>query len=370
MSSSVLRTSRALARGMLIQRSVRVARLPPQAVARPLSTYGGYIDDWPRGSTNTVLNIVPQGEVFVVERLGKLQSLKQSGWFLAIPVIDRIAYRVDMRERAMEITPQSCITKDNVIVAVSGNCYVQFVDPERAAYGSTNPLYAVRQFAQSSMRAAIGEMDLDEILHARTELNNVICGHLREAAQAWGLDVKRYEITEITPDRHIVEVMEKQATAERLRREKVLNAEGEKKAATLESEGVKTRLVNESEGERIAAENQAEANKKQLVLSAEGDAAAIRLRANAQAEALNTIANALNSPHGQAAANLQVAQRYIEMYGEMGSQSNTMIFSDKPGDFNTLLAQAAAVLKSTNATPVQAQRPEYTFTADVDAEKQ
>ena len=146
------------------------------------------------------------GERIVVERLGKLHSIKESGWFISIPVFDQLRYVVDMREIAMSITPQSSITKDNVQVKVSGNLFCQFVDAERAAYGSSNPLYAVRQHAQSAMRAAIGEMELDQILHARALLNTAIKTTVQEAASAWGIEVKRYEITEITPDRFITEV--------------------------------------------------------------------------------------------------------------------------------------------------------------------
>lgn len=157
----------------------------------------------------------------VVERLGKLNSIKESGWFFAIPFIDQIRFVVDMREKALSITPQSAITKDNVHVQVSGNLYCQFVDPEKAAYGSKNPIYAVKQHAQSSMRAAIGELELDQILRARAELNTVIRATVQEAAEAWGLEIKRYEITEVSPDKFITEAMGRQAASERERRSKV-----------------------------------------------------------------------------------------------------------------------------------------------------
>jgi regulator of protease activity HflC (stomatin/prohibitin superfamily) len=132
--------------------------------------------------------------------------IKDSGWFIAIPYIDQIRFVIDMREKALSISPQSAITKDNVHVAVSGNLFCQFVDAEKAAYGSANPIYAVRQHAQSAMRAAIGEMELDQILHARARLNSVIKGTVQDAAIAWGLDIKRYEITTISPDKFITEV--------------------------------------------------------------------------------------------------------------------------------------------------------------------
>lgn len=135
--------------------------------------------------------------------------------------MDEIRFVIDMREKSLSITPQSAITKDNVHVTVSGNLYCQFIDPEKASYGSKNPIYAVKQIAQSAMRAAIGELELDEILHARAQLNKMIQSSVQGAADAWGIDIKRYEITDITPDKFITEAMDKQAAAERERRKKV-----------------------------------------------------------------------------------------------------------------------------------------------------
>eukprot|EP00903_Cladosiphon_okamuranus_P011323 g10674.t1 len=313
---------------------------------------GGEVDDpWPLSTPNSFINVCPQGSRMVVERLGKLSSIERPGWFIAIPVIDKIAYRVDMRERNIVIAPQAAITKDNVSVEVSGNLYVQFTDPEKAAYGSANPLYAVRQHAQSSMRASIGELELDEILHARAQLNKMIKDTLQSAADAWGMEVKRYEITEITPDAQISEAMDKQAAAERIRRERVLTAEGEKKAYTLQSEGVKIQLINESEGKLIQVQNAAKADKERIRLEAEGEAEARLVKAKAEAEALAMVAEALRDTAGADAAQLQIAKQYIDMYGEMGKSSNTMLFSDRPADVNALIAQAAAVLNAAGAGP-------------------
>ena len=162
---------------------------------RSFSSYVDFDDDldnWPRTKMNTVLNVCPQGEQMVVERLGKFDSVREGGWWLAIPVIDQITFVVDMREKALSIAPQSCITKDNVHVEVSGNLYCQFNDAQKAAYGSKNPIHAVKQHAQSSMRAAIGELELDEILHARAQLNAIVRTSVQEAAESWGLIIKRY----------------------------------------------------------------------------------------------------------------------------------------------------------------------------------
>eukprot|EP01036_Dinobryon_divergens_P025860 gene25860-34449_t len=287
----------------------------------------------------------------LIERLGKLHLIQEAGWFLAIPIIDSISYVVDMREKSLSITPQSGITKDNVQVRVSGNLYCQFVDAEKAAYGSKNPIYAVKQMAQSSMRAAIGELELDEILHARAKLNSIIKSSIQESASQWGVDIKRYEITDITPDRFISEAMDQQAAAERERRKKVLEAEGDKRSAELKSEGYKIRLKNESEGTLIQVTNEAEARKRQMVLEGEGEAAVIQMRAKAQADAIKTISESLNSDIAKEAATLALAKEYIAMYGLMGSQSNTMIFSERPGDLNALMAQVSAIVKSTSLPP-------------------
>jgi regulator of protease activity HflC (stomatin/prohibitin superfamily) len=244
---------------------------------------------------------------------------------------------------------QAAITRDNVSVEVSGNVYVQFVDAEKAAYGARNPLYAVVQHAQSAMRSAIGEMELDEILHNRAKLNTLIKGSVQEAAVAWGIAVRRYEITEVTPDEQIRLAMDKQAAAERNRREMVLQAEGQKQRAQLSSEGVKISLTNESEGNLIRVRNEAEAAKSKLLLEAEGEAEAIRIKAAATAQAISVIAAELVKAGGQDAAKLAIAKQYIEMYGEMGSKSNTIMFNDRPADINSLFAQAALAIRGTTS---------------------
>jgi len=301
---------------------------------------------WPMRRSNTILNIVPQGKKFVVERFGKLKTIEESGYFFAIPFIDEISYIVDMRERAIDIPPQPTITRDNVSVDVSGNLFVAFIDAEKAAYGARNPLYAVMTHAQSAMRSAIGEMELDEILHGRARLNSLIKGSVQEAAVAWGMEIRRYEITEITPDTVIREAMDKQAAAERFRREKVLKAEGDKRSAELTSEGVKISLTNESEGQLIKMKNEAEATRIKLLKEAEGEAEAIRLKAEAQAKAMRYIGEEFLREGGGEAAKLSLAREYVQMYGQMGKTSNTMLFNERPADVNALMAQMAVTVKN------------------------
>lgn len=196
------------------------------------------------------------------------------------------------------------------------------------------------------MRSAMGEMELDEILHGRARLNAMIKGALQEAAMPWGMEVKRYEITEITPDPQIRQAMDKQAAAERDRREHVLRAEGAKRQAELESEGVKISLQNQSEGNLIKAKNEAEATKLRLIREAEGESEAIKRTAMAQAEALRVVASEIEKPGGMEAARLALSKEYVDMYGEMGKQSNTMIFNDRPADVSALLTQAVTAMKA------------------------
>ena len=217
----------------------------------------------------------------------------------------------------------------------------------------TNFNESTSQHAQSAMRSAIGELELDEILHNRAGLNTLIKGSLQEAAIAWGLEVRRYELTEITPDDQIRIAMDKQAAAERARREQVLRAEGDKRGAELTSEGIKISLKNESEGKLIQITNEAEAEKLRIIKEAEGRAMAVKVQAQAQAEAIEKIADQLSRVGGEKAAALALAKEYVNMYGEMGSKSNTMFFQERPGDAQSLVVQAMAAMKAMNGVPVE-----------------
>jgi len=198
------------------------------------------------------------------------------------------------------------------------------------------------------MRSAIGELELDEILHNRAGLNTLIKGTLAEAAIHWGLEVRRYELTEITPDDEIRIAMDKQAAAERARREQVLRAEGDKRGAELTSEGIKISLKNESEGRLIQVTNEAEAEKVRILRVAEGNAEAVKIQAAAQAEAIEKIAEQMGKPGGQEAAALALSKDYVKMYGEMGSKSNTMFFQESAGNAQSLVVQALASMKAMN----------------------
>lgn len=293
--------------------------------------------NWPVTKFNTILNVCPQGTMMLVERMGRIHAVQQPGWFIAVPLLDRIRYVVDMRERVVPIVPQEAITRDNVNVWLSGIVAVQFVDVMKAAYGSANPLMAIRQHAEGVVRSAIGEMELDEAFHDRRRLNTIIREAIQPAAQPWGIRVMRYEVLNLVPDERISVAMDRQAAAERERREKVIQAEAERRAMELRSEG-----------QLIKVRNEAEAEKTRLQLEAEGAALATERRADAEARAVAIIASALRQEGGKEAAALALARQYVEMYGQLGVTSNTMIFSDRPaGDATAMLAQAAAVWQGT-----------------------
>lgn len=291
---------------------------------------GGMLSQWPRSKVNTIANVCHQGEQHVIERFGRLHHVQSAGLYFALPFVDRIKYRIDMREKAIPIDPQTAISRDNVSIRMSGVLYTRFIDAESAAYGHYNPLFAVIQHAQSAMRAAVGDIELDRLFHDRNLVNKKITEAIRDAAENWGLSVLRYEVTDISPDRRISDAMDKQAAAERNRREQVLQASGQKESEVLRSEGI-----------LIARTNEAEAKKRELELHAQGQANAVLLEAEAQRKAIEAIASALYAKNGGGveAARLTLAEKYISMMGEMGAKSNTIFFGEQPGDMSAMMAR-------------------------------
>lgn len=286
--------------------------------------------EWPETRLNTIINVCPQGKRIIVERFGAFEREIEPGLFFAVPVVDNLAFCVDMRERTLAYPPQLAITKDNVSVQVSAVLFVQFEDAIKACYGASNPLLSVLELAKSAMRSKVGELELDELFHSRTVVNDAVCKAVQPAASKWGLAVRRHEILDVRTDDHISQAMDRQAAAERVRREQVLQAEGAKERARLESEGERIRAENESAGDFVRAENEAKVK-----------ALAFKLQADAMAASLRTISEAVSEPNGREAARLLLARDYINMYGEMGKNSNTIMMGNKHGDIDTVLARAA-----------------------------
>lgn len=294
---------------------------------------------------NTIINMCQQNEDIVIERLGKFSRLQRSGLFLAFPFIDKIRYVFDNRELTIPIEPQHATTQDNVTLSIAGTVYIKFVDPYKTAYGVSDPIYAVSQFAQSAMRAVVGKHALDEIFHNRVGLNDYIIKALEEGVKSWGIAVLRYEITDIVVSSEIRDAMLRQASAERKRREDVLHAEALKRSQILESEGLKQKLINESEGRKIQVENEASAEANSIKIRADAQKYEIVLNAQARAEALQIIGQKLTTQEGQNAAQIQLAGKYIEEFGKIIGKSNNVIIPKDINDIGGVVAKAMSIAK-------------------------
>ena len=280
------------------------------------------------------VRIVPQQSAFVVERLGRFNGVLTPGLNLIIPFIDKIAYRHTLKEVAVDIPEQVCITKDNVQVAVDGVVFLQVVDPKLASYGIANYHFAVSQLAQTTMRSEIGKIVLDKCFEERSNINAAVVTAIDEAAAGWGVKVLRYEIKNITPPDTVLVAMEKQMQAEREKRATILQSEGEKQSAVNVAEGQKQKVVLESEALR-----------QQQINHAEGEASAIIAVADATAQGIRRVADAIRSEGGLEAVQLRVAERLVEQYGKLAKETNTMILPANFADLGSLISAAMAVVK-------------------------
>ncbi|UBM60280.1 paraslipin [Marinilongibacter aquaticus] len=282
------------------------------------------------------VKVVPQQRAYIVERLGKYYATLQPGINFIIPFLDRIAYRHSLKEQAYDIHEQVCITKDNVQVRVDGVIFLQVVDPNKASYGINDYVFAVTQLAQTTMRSEIGKIDLDKTFVERMAINMAVVASIDEAAISWGVKVLRYEIRNITPPQTVLMAMEKQMQAER-----------EKRAVILESEGKQQSAVNVAEGQKRRVVLESEALKLQQINQAEGEAQAILSVADATAESIRKVAEAINAEGGLEAVQLQVAEQYIEQFGKIAKESNTLILPSNLTDVSSIVASAMTVIKKT-----------------------
>ena len=281
--------------------------------------------------------IVPQNTTYLVERLGKYNDTLTAGMQFVVPFIDRIAYRLSLKEDAIDIPSQVAITRDNISLTIDGVLYYKVLEPYKAAYGIENYEYAVIQLAQTSMRSEIGKLELDRTFEERDTLNARIIDAINQASAAWGVQVMRYEIRDIQPPASVLDAMEKQMRAER-----------EKRAAILDSEGKRQAAINLAEGEKQATVLAAEAQREQQVLKAEGEARSIELVAAARANALKTIGEAANSAAGQAAVQLDLATEAIAAKKAIARESTVVLMdNEKSGTANTV-AEAMAIVTAMN----------------------
>ncbi|OJV13271.1 MAG: paraslipin [Dyadobacter sp. 50-39] len=281
------------------------------------------------------VKVVPQQSAYILERLGKFYAVLQPGVNFIIPFFDRIAYKYTLKEAAVDIPEQICITRDNVQVRMDGVIFIQVIDPRKAAYGISDYTFAVIQLAQTTMRSEIGKLDLDKTFEERMTINRAVVESIDEAATGWGVKVLRYEIKNITPPQSVLNAMEKQMQAERERRAVILQSDGEKQAAINVAEGQKQKVVLESEGIRLRQINEAE-----------GEASALRSVAEATAESIRLVAKAIREEGGSEAVQLKVAENYVEQFGKLAKAGNTLILPANLADMGSLIATALTVVKS------------------------
>jgi len=286
------------------------------------------------------LRIVPQQQAWIVERLGRFHRALNPGLNVLIPFTDRVAYRFDLREVPTEVAPQVCISLDNTTLTVDGFLYLQITDPVKAAYGSSNPMAAAMQLAQTSMRSEIGKLHLDQALSSRQLLNSAVAAAVEEAAINWGIKVLRYEIKDITPPQEILRAMELQITAERKIR-----------ATIAKSEGQRQMQINTSEGQRQQDINIADGRKQAEILRAEGEARAISLVATATADAIRAIATSAVVEGGIEALQMQLAKSFIDQWGNLAKQGTTMIIPADLGNIGSVVGTALQIVKGTSNPP-------------------
>ena len=282
------------------------------------------------------IKVVPQQNAYVIERLGKYLSTLEPGISFIIPFADRVAYKHSLKEIAMDIPEQVCITRDNVQVGVDGVVFMQVVDARMASYGISNYRFAVLQLAQTTMRSEIGKLDLDKTFEERTLVNHQVVAAIDEASIGWGVKTLRYEIKNINPPKTVLHAMEKQMMAER-----------EKRAVILESEGQKQSAINIAEGNRQKVVLESEALQLQSVNLANGEAEAIKSVAAATAEGILSVARAIKSEGGSEAVQLRVAEQLVEQYGKLAKTTNTMIIPANFGDMGSMIASVMTVIKAT-----------------------
>ncbi len=278
--------------------------------------------------------VVPQQQGFVIERLGKYSRTLDAGFHILFPFLERIAYKHTLKEQAIDIDEQICITRDNVQVGVDGVLYMQVLDPSRASYGIGNYMFAISQLAQTTLRSEIGKIVLDRTFEERGTINQNVVSELDKASEPWGVKVMRYEIKNINPPQDVLGAMEKQMRAEREKRAVILTSEGERDAVINQAEGEKQRVIKESE-----------AVKTQQINEAQGEAEAILAIATATGEGLRKVASAVIDQGGPEAMQLRIAEQYIDQFGNLAKAGNTFVVPANLADLTSMMALATDIAR-------------------------
>lgn len=279
------------------------------------------------------LKVIPQRQAYIIERLGKYHETMLAGFKIIVPFIDKIAYKHNLKEQAIDVASQTCITRDNISVEVDGILYLQVIDPQKASYGIDNYIFAAIQLCQTTMRSVIGKLELDRTFEERDSINSVIVEAVDKASEPWGVKVSRYEVKNITPPQSIKDAMEKQMRAEREKRASIAESEGSKQAKINVAEGEKQELIARSEGEM-----------QKRINEAKGKAAEIESIATATAMGLREIAAAIGDKNGIDAVNLRIAEQYLQEFGKLAKSTNSMIIPQNMTDISSMLATAMSVM--------------------------
>ncbi len=284
--------------------------------------------------------VVPQQSAYVVERLGRFAGVLDAGFHILLPFLDVIRYRHTLKEQAVDIPEQICITKDNVQVHVDGVLFLQVLDPQRASYGIADYYFAISQLAQTTLRSEIGKIELDRTFEERTNINHSVVSELDKATGPWGIKVLRYEIKNITPPQDVLAAMEKQMRAEREKRAVILTSEGERDAAINSAEGKKQQVIKESEAKR-----------QQQINEAEGQARAILEVAQATAAGLKLVADSVAHPGGMEAMQLRVAEQWVREFGHLAKAGNTLVVPANLSDVASMIAMAMKMIGKDGLPP-------------------
>ncbi|MBX2847441.1 MAG: paraslipin [Acidiferrobacterales bacterium] len=271
-----------------------------------------------------IVRVVPQNEAFIVERLGKYCKTLEAGIHFLMPFVDRVSYKHSLKEFAVDVPAQQAITRDNVALGIDGVLYLRIMDPKSASYGVENLRFAITQLAQTTMRAEIGKLSLDQTFESRENVNATVTHAIDEASEAWGTKVLRYEVKDISPPLTILEEMEKQMAAER-----------ERRVAVTTSEGYRQAQINEAEGDQQA-----------LVLRARGNADAIEIEASARATAIRTISEAINTDGGTTAVAQQLSEQYIAAFEKLARDGTVALIPSDGSDVTSVVSKAFTAFES------------------------
>lgn len=272
------------------------------------------------------VRIVSAQECIIVERLGRYSKTLHAGFHVLVPFMDNDAYYHTLKEQAIDVPPQTCITKDNVKVEMDGILYLRVLDPQKASYGIDDYRFAVTQLVQTTMRAIIGTMDMDTTFETREAINSKILDVLDQAAEPWGVRVNRYEIVNIAPPKSVIEAMEREKKAQITKKAQISLSEGDRDSRINRSLGIKEEAINKSEGE-----------KQKRINEAEGVASEIESIATATAKGIDLLSSAIRSKGGKEAVKMRIAQRFIKEVEKLGQEGTELVLPLNLSNFKSVM---------------------------------